>query len=141
MTLYISMNTPSPDLDKTPISAAITFVATHVAIEKRNGRFPQTGPALDITFMLGNKNNVPPFHGMRMGGYTVENNTLYFETAVPEKINRSQNASHYVMAIMHDAVEQAIEFFAENGIKFDSEFWIRAVSRLSDTDCQTVMSH
>lgn len=141
MTLYISMNTPSPDLDKTPISEAITFMATYVAIEKRNGRFPQTGPALDITFMLGNKDDVPPFHGMRMGGYSDENNTLYFETAVPEKINHSQNASHYVMAIMYDVVEQAIEFFAENRIMFDSEFWIRAVSHLSGGDSQTEMSH
>ena len=83
MALYISMKTPSPDLDKSPIDEAITFMATHIALEKRNGHIPKSGPALDITFMLSTKDDAPPFNGMRMGGYSDENKTLFFETAVP----------------------------------------------------------
>jgi len=133
MPLYISMKTPSPELDKSPIDDAITFMATHIAMEKRNGRIPQNGPALDITFMLSTLDDAPPFTGMRMGGYTQENETLFFETAVPEAMSRSQTAPEYVMAVVQDAVDHAIQFFAENEISFDSESWLQAMNYLTET--------
>lgn len=74
MSLYISVSTPGKELEKSPIDTAITVLAANVAIEKRNGRLPK-GPALDITFMLPNKSEIRPFTGMRMGGYTSENQT------------------------------------------------------------------
>jgi len=133
MALYISMKTPSPDLDKSPIDEAITFMATHVAMEKRNGRIPKGGPALDITFMLSTRDDAPPFTGMRMGGYTQENQTLFFETAVPEAMSRSVSAPEYVMAVVQDAVDHAIQFFAENDITFDSASWLSAMEYLTGT--------
>jgi hypothetical protein len=141
MALYISMKTPSPDLDKSPIDEAITFMATHIALEKRNGRIPKNGPALDITFMLSTKDDAPPFDGMRMGGYSDENNTLFFETAVPEGMSRSPNAPRYVMAVVQDAVDHAIQFFAENEIQFDADSWLRAMMYLSETDNPAGMPH
>lgn len=131
MALYISMKTPSRELDKTPIDEAITFMATHIALEKRNGRIPKEGPALDITFMLSTNDDAPPFTGMRMGGFTSENQTLFFETAVPEAMSRSDSAPEYVMAVVQDAVDHAIQYFAENDIKFDSASWLCAMDYLS----------
>jgi hypothetical protein len=133
MALYISMKTPSPDLDKSPIDEAITFMATHIALEKRNGRIPREGPALDITFMLSTHDDAPPFTGMRMGGYTDENNTLFFETAVPEAMSRSLSAPDYVIAVVQDAVDHAIQFFAENEIRFDADSWLQAMNYLTET--------
>lgn len=141
MALYIGMNTPSPDLDKSPIDEAITFLATHIAIEKRNGRLPLTGPALDVTFMLPNKDDVPPFKGMRMGGYSDDNNTLFFEAAVPEAITRSSHAPKYVAAVLQDAVDHAIEFFTEHDISFDSENWKRAIIFITAGEKKTTTCH
>lgn len=141
MALYISMKTPSPDLDKSPIDEAITFMATHVAMEKRNGHIPKGGPALDITFMLTTRDDAPPFTGMRMGGYTQENQTLFFETAVPEAMSRSVSAPEYVMAVVQDAVDHAIQYFAENEISFDAGSWLSAMTYLSETDNQAGMPH
>ena len=51
MSLYISINTPSSALSNSSIDGAITFMAAHAAIEKRQGRLPG-GPSLDVTFLL-----------------------------------------------------------------------------------------
>jgi hypothetical protein len=138
MALYISMKTPSKELDKSPIDEAITFMATQIAMEKRSGRIPKEGPAVDITFMLSTREDAPPFTGMRMGGYTDENKTLFFETAVPETMSRSLNAPEYVVAVVQDAVDHAIQFFAENEITFDSDSWLRAMNYLTDSQNQQV---
>ena len=141
MALYIGMNTPSPDLVKSPIDLAITFMATHVAIEKRNGRLPQSGPVLDVTFMLPTKDDIPPFNGMRMGGYTNENNTLFFEAAVPEGMTLSTHAPEYVATVLQDVVNNASEFFTENDIKFDTAYWMRAISYITDSEGQPGSHH
>ena len=124
MSLYISINTPSRELHKSPIDEAITFLAAHAAIEKRNGRLPN-GPALDITFMLPSKDDIPPFTGMRMGGYTSDNQTLFFESAVPEHIIQSEQAPLYVAMVLQDAVENASDFFKEHNITFNEPHWRR----------------
>jgi hypothetical protein len=141
MALYIGMNTPSADMNKSPIDEAILFMATHIAHEKRNGRLPQTGPALDVTFMLSNKNDKPPFNGMRMGGYTEENNTLFFEAAVPEAMTHSTHAPEYVATVLQDVVDHAIDFFNQNEIQFDSEYWKRAITYLTESEEQSSKPH
>lgn len=134
MPLYISMTTPSSELDQSPIDEAITFFASQVAIERRNGNFPSEGPALDITFMLSTQKDTPPFNGMRMGGYTKENNTLYFETAVPTRVSQSSFAARYVAAALQDAVEYATQYFEEYNVDFDAAHWHEAVKRLASLE-------
>ncbi len=132
MSLYISIHSPGRELDKTPIDDAITILAANAAIEKRNGRLPE-GPALDVTFMLPGNEDVPPFEGMRMGGYTSENRTLYFESAVPEHIVRSRDAPRYVALALQDVVDNAGDFFKSNNIAFDEAQWHRAILPLIKT--------
>ena len=71
MSLFISVATPSSDLSASPITDAITTLASKVASEKKQGNFPH-GPSLDVTFMLPGQEEKPDFAGMRMGGYTTE---------------------------------------------------------------------
>ena len=132
MSLYININTPSKTLEKSPIDTAITVLAANAAIEKRSGRFPE-GPALDITFMLPDKSEFPPFKGMRMGGYTNENQTLYFESAVPEHVVNSKSASRYVVVALQDAIDNAGDFFESYNIDFNKDHWYRAIMPLMTT--------
>lgn len=132
MTLYISINTPTKELEKSPIDKAITVLAANVAVEKRNGHLPK-GPALDVTFMLPSKEEVPPFKGMRMGGYTSENQTLFFESAVPDHIISSNNAPRYVAISLQDVIDNANDFFKNNHIDFDEAQWHRAIIPLIRT--------
>lgn len=141
MSLYISINTPDRNLENSPINEAITFMATQVAMEKRNGRLPKAGPALDVTFMLSAGEDMPPFDGMRMGGYTDDNKTLYFEKAVPEIVSNSVKASRYVAAVLQDAVDHAIRFFDEQQIPFDSASWLRAVNYLAGLEESYRLAH
>jgi len=126
MSLYISMNFPGSELTKSPIDDAITFLASHIAIEKRNGRLPQE-PSLDITFMLSGKHEKPDFSGMRMGGYTADNKTLYFETAVPEHITHSEKAPFYVAMVLEDMIDNAEMFFNGTDVSFNGEHWRQAL--------------
>ena len=128
MSLYISMNTPGNELSKSPIDDAITFLASHIAIEKRHGRLPEE-PTLDMTFMLAGKYEKPGFSGMRMGGYTSDNKTLYFETAVPEHITQSEQAPYYVAMVLEDMIDNAELFFTGTGIQFNAEHWRHALQR------------
>jgi len=118
MSLYISIKTPSQYLSNSPINDAITFLAAHAAIEKRQGRFPD-GPALDVTFLFSGKNEQPDFSGMRMGGYNQDNQTL----------------------VLQDVIENASEFFKENNIAFNSDQWRRAIIPLISAHVRPQTSH
>lgn len=139
MSLYISINTASSTLTQSPINDAITFVAVHAALEKQQGALPD-GPALDVTFLLPGEFESPDFDGMRMGGYTHEGDTLFFETAVPRHIIKSDEAPRYVALVMQDVVEHANEFFAEQDIRFDVGHWRRAIATLTQTENVTSMA-
>jgi hypothetical protein len=140
MSLYISIKTPSQNLSHSPINDAITFVAAHAAIEKRQGRLP-SGPALDITFLFSGKNEQPDFSGMRMGGYSQENQTLFFESAVPDHISHSEQAPRYVSLVLQDVIENASEYFKENNIAFDADQWRRAILSLIAAHVKPQTSH
>jgi hypothetical protein len=140
MKLYVSINSPSQAMAKSPIDEAITFVAAHAALENRQGRFP-AGPALDITFMLSSKEDAPPFSGMRMGGYNQEGDTLFFEAAVPEKMTQSEEAPRYVALVMQDMVENAKLYFDEMHIDFDLGNWKRVIDNLTGLEPAEASAH
>lgn len=133
MALYISMKTASSELTKSPISDAIAGLALQVAMERRQDNVPAE-PVIDVTFLLPGEYEAPPFSGMRMGGYSPENNTLLFETAVPRHILHSDLAPEYVAVAMEDVVMHANDFFSENGIQFDFNSWQGFIGRLVQSD-------
>lgn len=137
MTIHISMTTPGSELSKSPIDDAITFLASHIAIEKRKGNLP-TAPTLDITFMLPSEHEKPGFRGMRMGGYTEENNTLYFETAVPEGITQSEKAPYYVAMVLEDVIDNADVFFKDNNLDFNISHWREALEKLTTPESSKI---
>lgn len=120
--LRISMKTPSHDLDKSPIDRAITALAACAFTEDRHGGLPG-GPILDLTFLLSSKDDRPPFDGMRMGGYSAEHQTLFFEASVPEAMGHSEQAPQYVAAVLQDMIENAAEYFQELNVAFDARQW------------------
>lgn len=122
MTLHISIALPSRDLEKCPMERAVTRIAERIAIEKRYRRVPD-GRALDVSFLLSSENDAPPFTGMRMGGYSAENDTLFFQAAVPPTLSRSAKASLYVSLVLQDVIDNAAEFFGEHGVTFDAMQW------------------
>lgn len=140
MSLYISVTTASSTLSDSPINSAITTMAAKVAGAKKFGRMP-VGPALDVTFMLPGQEDKPSFTGMRMGGYTSEGDTLYFETAVPQRMIYSQQADIYVAMVMEDVVVNAEAFFKDNEVDFDALQWQLCVAQLADTESQAVGMH
>lgn len=137
MSLYISMNIPGNELSKSPIDDAITFLASHIAIEKRHGRLPEE-PTLDITFMLPGKYEKPAFSGMRMGGYTDDNKTLFFETAVPEHITLSEQAPYYVATVLEDVIENADLFFTGTGVNFNIDHWRTALQHFIRSEKEAI---
>lgn len=136
MSLYISVTTPTAEFSKSPMDEAITFYAASIAMEKRMGNFPQ-GPKLDITFMVSSQQETPPFQGMRMGAYDEENDTLYFETAVPLHMTQSAVAPKYVQAVLQDAVDNAQDYFHELGVTFDFYQWHQVIDKLAEPDTVT----
>ena len=127
--LCISMKTPNRDLDKSPVDRAITALAASIATERRNGTLP-VGPALDMTFMLSSGDDKPPFDGMRMGGYSAENRTLFFEAAVSESMAYSAQAPRYVAALLQDMIDNAALYFSETKVPFDADSWQAALAPL-----------
>lgn len=133
MSLYISITTASSTLSDSPINNAITALATRLAGKKVQGDTP-CGPVLDMTFMLPGRDEQPEFSGMRMGGYTSEGDTLYFETAVPSHIVYSQQAGEYVAMVMEDMVANAQAFFYENDVDFDVIQWQLYVAQIAGSE-------
>ena len=140
MSLYISINTASARLSNSLIYEAVTLIAAHASIAKRQGRLPN-GPSLDLTFLLPGEYETPPFVGMRMGNYTIESDTLFFETAVPKQILQSDQAPRYVAVVMLDVIEHASEFFLEKKIEFDISRWREFIATLPKTAGQAQNLH
>ena len=140
MRLFVSMKSPSQGIAKSPMDEAITFVAARAAIQNRQGLFP-VGPALDITFMLSGEEEAPPFTGMRMGGYSKDGGTLYFEAAVPKELTLSDRAPRYVAMVMQDMVDNAKEYFDELSIDFDSNRWMGVIDKLIATAPEKATTH
>ena len=138
MSLYISVNTPGLDFNRSPIDNAITFFAASIAMEKRVGSFPE-GPKLDITFSLSSKQDMPDFDGMRMGPFDAKNQTLYFETAVPPHMTQSRAAPEYVQAVLQDVIDNAQDYFSDHGVDFDVEQWHHVIAKLSSSDTPITM--
>ena len=130
MSLYISTKTASSELAESEINQAITLLAATMAVKLQHGLIP-AGPSLDVTFMLPGKHDKPDFTGMRMGGYTENNNTLFFENAVPEHIVHSSHAKNFVAIVMEDVIENANEFFIEAGVNFDIARWQQLLELLN----------
>lgn len=130
--LYISMKTPNPDLNKSSIDRAITTLAACAVTENRSGGLPG-GPTLDLTFMLSSKDDKPPFDGMRMGGYSHDNQTLFFEAAVPEAMGHSEQAPAYVAAVLQDMIDNAADYFEALNIAFDAGQWQQALIPLVES--------
>jgi len=122
MSFFISISTASSDHRDTPITHAITKLAAAVAKARSSNLLP-TGPALDLTFMLPGKFEKPDFSGMRMGGYTNDNNTLYFEKAVPEELIYSPQADAYMALVVEDMIANANAFFSSSDMSFDLPAW------------------
>ena len=116
------MRIPDRELDKSPIEQAITAIAITVATNSKLAQMT-TGPAIDLTYLLSSGADKPAFTGMRMGGYTAQNQTLFFEAAVPEKFNRSTQADNYATAVLQDAISNAIDFFQQQDVSFDAIYW------------------
>lgn len=132
MSLYIGTTMADSESAESLIQDAIKTLAITVAREKQKGGIPD-GPSLDVTFMLPGQTVTADFTGMRMGGYTKESDTLYFESAVPEHIVHSELASEYVTLVMQDVINNAGTFFKEYEIGFDSNQWQQVVNRLIET--------
>ena len=130
MTFHISIATASSELSDTPINLAITKMAAAALNVRRTHPLPQ-GPTLDINFMLPGKLDKPDFSGMRMGGYTPEQNTLYFEKAVPEQMIYSQCADEFVSLVLQDVVANAHAFFSSSQQQFNLLDWELLVQHIT----------
>lgn len=133
MSLYISSAMPSSELNESEINRAIGDLAAAVALAKLQGSVPD-GPKLDVTFMLPGQFDKPEFTGMRMGGYSEDEDTLYFERSVPEYIIHSDMAKQYISIVMQDVVDHASEFFQAGGIRFETDRWQQLVQLVSESD-------
>ena len=127
--LSININSPSREAMDSKMSEAITALAAGLIKRGRQDKLPK-GPALDITFMLAGKLDKPDFTGMRMGGYTDEENTLYFERAVPEEWLQSPHADKLVNLVLQDALDNATDYFADRGRIFNVTGWKSILAQL-----------
>lgn len=118
MAIYLNAITGSRELEGSPIDNAITAIAMRLN-KYRNSLKQEARPGLDVTVMLPGQNCMPDFEGMRMTHFSAGEGVLYIESAIPEKILHSANAEEYLSALLEDAVENAKEFFKEQGMACD----------------------
>ena len=124
MRIYLSTVCGSRDLDGSPIDKAISAMAVRLT-QTRKALKNNAGVSIDLTLMLPGKTQKPDFEGMRMTNYSSADGVLYIESAVPEQMLHSEHAEQYVSALVQDAVDNAVEFFSEQGVEFVSEEWQR----------------
>ena len=122
MSIYLNAVTGSRELDGCAIDKAITAMAIRLT-QLRKALKNNAGATIDLTLLLPGKNTQPDFEGMRMTGFSSADGVLYIESAVPQKMLHSEHAERYVSALVQDAVANASDFFAEQGMEFASAQW------------------
>ncbi len=120
MSIYLNAITGSRELEGSSIDKAITAMAIRLS-KYRNSLDTQPAMAIDLTVMLPGKNCTPDFEGMRMTRFSPDEGLLYMESAIPAKMLHSANAEQYLSALLEDAIDNAQEFFVEQGVSFDVE--------------------
>lgn len=141
MGIYLSVVSPSKDLEQSKINKAITALAMKIHHYKQAGNMP-ANPQLDISFLLTSDLDKPDFEGMRMGGDKTDADSLYCEVAIPLEVVNSDYAADYVNAILFDAIDNANEFFTEmNNSKFDKQVWMSMAMSIINNTGETVVKH
>ena len=132
MPLYIGTASASSDHKESPINEAIIRLAATIARKRSEGEIPES-PSLDVSFLLPGKFDKPSFKGMQMGGFTRENDTLFFECAVPEDVVDSRYVDIYLTVVMMDVIENAADYFAEVAVEFDKALWSKKLNAITAT--------
>lgn len=130
MGLYIATASASADHKDSRINQAIVRMASGIAKKRSRNEIPSS-PSLDVSFLLPGKFEKANFNGMQMGGYTTQNDTLFFECAVPEHIVDSIHADVYLEVILSDIVRNATEYFNEIAVDFDHKLWSEQLQGLT----------
>jgi len=120
--IYLSVVSASRDLEGSAIDKAITAMAIRLTQLSKTMK-DNANVSIDLTLMLPSENQRPDFEGMRMTHYSSTDEVLYIESAVPLQMLHSEQADHYVSALLQDAVENAAEFFSDQGMQFCSADW------------------
>ena len=129
MSLSINVTSPSSAALESKMNSAITSMAVRIAQKGQRGEVPG-GPSLELTFMLPGEYDKPSFSGMRMGGYTAQDNVLYFEKPVPEALLNSPRASDFVALVLADVISNAADYFDNNPLNFNRDGWNRLLEQL-----------
>jgi len=129
MSIFISATSPTSDYKESILEKAITGVAMKLAQHRSKSKLP-AGPSLDVNFLLTGKYEEPSFSGMRMGNYSIDQETLYFERSVPGEMIHSNNAEKFVEAVLQDVITNAADFFSEMNVNFDLVSWKRTLKEL-----------
>ena len=141
MGLYLSVVSPSKDLEQSKINKAITALAMKIHHYKQAGHMPAV-PQLDISFLLTSDLDKPDFEGMRMGGDKTDADSLYCEVAIPREVVNSDYAADYVNAILFDAIDNANDIFAEmNNLKFDKQVWMTMAMSIINDGVESMLKH
>ncbi len=123
MGIFLRTASASQEHQESLINNAITRAAMTAATQTASEK-PPALPVLDISFLLPGKHEKPAFNGMQMGGYTSEEGTLYFQCSVPEAMINSNQAAPYVIAVIDDAISNAVEYFKLIDTDFNQSSWL-----------------
>lgn len=129
MPISVTAFYPDADLKESEFSNALTKIAmdlTKSFSSERNA----SAPNIELRFMLAGKLDAPGFTGMRIIAFDSQTNHLVIESAVPKKLNNSNNASKYIIAAMLDAIDNTKELLTETGIIFDASYYSSLVSSI-----------
>lgn len=141
MGIFLSITSPSQELEQSAVHKAITDLALKVFQYDRAGHMPSL-PKLDITFMLSTEGDAPEFQGMRMGAYAEDSHTLFFEIAIPTTISNSGYAEDYVKALLFDAIDNADDYFTELKLSiFNKDEWLAMATSMMDDNTAPLVSH
>jgi len=122
MSIYLSSVIGSRELEGSEIKKSITSLAMQLN-EIRHASQNNAAVSIDLTLVLPGKLHKPDFEGTRMTSFSANDGVLYIESIVPEKMLHSQHATPYVLALLQDVVENAGDFFNEQGLEFKSDQW------------------
>jgi len=126
MSVFLNTVTGHRELEECQINKAITALAIKL-VKIRPMISNSFEPGIELTIILPGTTHKPAFQGMRLNGYSVNDNMLYIESAIPDTMLHSEHANEYMLALLQDAIDNGADFFTEKGLSFPRQQWLSAL--------------
>jgi hypothetical protein len=119
MTIKLSVVCGGPEVGWSPISMAVQDAVRTLKQIQCNNHDQCKGTILHVTFHVPGTAYSPDWFGIKLNGYSVKNDTIRTEVAVPPEFAHDSPAKRFILEQINESLAVASSYSGRNSMKID----------------------